>query len=51
MVTALQLRDEGVYWLVEDMGASCRVRVTKGVEMLKRLVNEPNRKVHMLDLH
>jgi hypothetical protein len=44
------LRCEGEYWLVECAGASCRVKSTKGIELLARLVGEPNREIHVLDL-
>jgi hypothetical protein len=32
------------------MGASCRVRAIKSVDMLMRLVNTPNGEVHVLEL-
>jgi hypothetical protein len=44
------LRCEGEYWLVEGRGTSCRIKSTKGVELLARLVGEPNREIHVLDL-
>ena len=44
------LRCEGEYWLVAGCGASCRIKTTKGVELLARLVGEPNREIHVLDL-
>jgi hypothetical protein len=47
---AVRLRCEGEYWLVEGCGASCRIKGTKGVEWLARLVGEPNREIHVLEL-
>jgi hypothetical protein len=46
----IQLRCEGEYWLIEGYGASRRIKATKGVELLARLVGEPNREIHVLDL-
>ncbi|HEY5948226.1 MAG TPA: hypothetical protein VIV40_22170, partial [Kofleriaceae bacterium] len=46
----VQLRCEGEYWLLEGCGASCRIKGSKGVELLARLVGEPNREIHVLDL-
>jgi hypothetical protein len=49
-VDGVQLRCEGEYWLVEGCGGSCRIKATKGVEWLARLVGEANREIHVLDL-
>jgi hypothetical protein len=46
----ITLRCEGEYWLVVGCGAQCRLKGTKGVELLARLIGEPNREVHVLDL-
>ncbi len=46
----LSLRCEGEYWLVTGLSTECRIKGTKGVEMLARLVTEPNREIHALDL-
>ena len=41
---------EGEYWLVEFDGNSVRVRDTKGMRYLARLLSEPGRELHVLDL-
>jgi hypothetical protein len=47
---ALQLRCEGEYWVVDGLGSTCRLRASRGVEMLAKLVAEPGREVHVLEL-
>ncbi|HUS31613.1 MAG TPA: AAA family ATPase [Kofleriaceae bacterium] len=47
---AATLRCEGEYWVVEWAAALCRVKATRGVEMLAKLVGEPGREFHALDL-
>lgn len=46
----LALRCEGDSWLVEGLGASCRVKASRGLEILAKLVAEPGRELHVLDL-
>jgi hypothetical protein len=41
---------EGEYWTISGFGAVCRIRSTRGVEMLSMLVNRPRREHHVLDL-
>lgn len=43
-------RREGDYWLVEFDGTSVRVRDTKGMRYLARLLADPGRELHVLDL-
>jgi hypothetical protein len=43
-------RREGEYWLVEFDGSSVRVRDTKGMHHLARLLSSPGRELHVLDL-
>jgi hypothetical protein len=44
------MRSEGELWLVEGLGTSCRLKSSRGVELLARLVREPGRELHALDL-
>lgn len=37
-------------WLVRGLGAACRTKETKGMEYLSRLLAEPGREIHVLDL-
>jgi len=46
----VRLRCEGDVWVVEGLGASCRIKASRGIEMLAKLVAEPNRELHVLDL-
>lgn len=43
-------RREGEYWLVEFDGTGVRVRDTKGMQYLARLLAAPGRELHVLDL-
>jgi hypothetical protein len=47
---ALQLRCEGDTWVLEGLGATCRLKASRGIEMLAKLVAEPGRELHVLDL-
>jgi len=49
---ALQLRfvREGEYWSIERTGRAFRLKDGKGIAMLARLVEEPGRELHVLDL-
>jgi hypothetical protein len=49
-VADVTVRRDGETWLVEGFGASCRLKASRGVEVLARLVAEPNRELHALDL-
>jgi tetratricopeptide (TPR) repeat protein len=44
------LRDEGDYWSVIFEGRVARVRDSRGLHYLSRLLNEPGREFHVLDL-
>jgi hypothetical protein len=46
----VQLRADGDVWIVEGLGVSTRVKTSRGIEMLAKLVAEPNRELHVLDL-
>ena len=48
--STLQLRCEGEYWVLEGLGATCRLKASRGIEMLAKLVADPGREVHALDL-
>ncbi len=37
-------------WLVDGLGTRCRMKESKGMEYLSRLLAEPGREVHVLDL-
>ena len=43
-------RREGEYWLIEFDRTSVRVRDTKGMQYLARLLADPGRELHVLDL-
>jgi tetratricopeptide (TPR) repeat protein len=43
-------RREGDYWLVAFEGRSVRLRDTKGIQYLARLLSSPGREVHVVDL-
>ena len=47
---SVQLRADGDTWVVEGLGASVRLKSSRGLEMLAKLVAEPNRELHVLDL-
>jgi hypothetical protein len=44
------LQREGEYWLVKGLGGSVRVKHSRGMEMLERLVSQPGRAIHSLEL-
>jgi hypothetical protein len=46
----LHLTFEGEYWTLRERGALCRVQDNRGMHMLARLVEEPGRALHVLDL-
>lgn len=47
---SVQLRVDGDTWVVEGLGTSVRLKTSRGLEMLAKLVAEPNRELHVLDL-
>ncbi|MDQ3418220.1 MAG: transcriptional regulator [Acidobacteriota bacterium] len=49
-VDANALRDEGDYWSVVFEGRVARVRDSKGLHYLSRLLTEPGREFHVMDL-
>lgn len=46
----LRLSCEGEYWVLEGLGATRRLKASRGIEMLAKLVAEPGREIHVLDL-
>lgn len=44
------LRRDGETWIVEGAGSSVRLRDSKGLRLLARLVDAPGRELHVLDL-
>jgi tetratricopeptide (TPR) repeat protein len=46
----LSFRRQGDYWTIEQDGAVCRLRDAKGLRYLHRLLAEPGREFHVLDL-
>jgi hypothetical protein len=46
----VQIVREGELWRVSGCGASVHVKASRGIEMLARLVEEPGRELHVLDL-
>jgi len=46
----LVLEDEGEYWTLRHAGALCRLRDSRGLRMLARLVASPGRDIHAIDL-
>ncbi len=49
-ITEHTFRREGDHWLVEFDGSTVRVRDSKGMGYLARLLADPGREVHVLDL-
>jgi hypothetical protein len=47
---AVRVVHEGELWLVTGFGETVRVSGSRGIEMLARLVSEPRRELHALDL-
>ncbi|MBA3462342.1 MAG: AAA family ATPase [Deltaproteobacteria bacterium] len=47
---SVQLRADGDTWVVEGLGAGVRLKSSRGLEMLAKLIAEPNRELHVLDL-
>jgi hypothetical protein len=45
-----ELRDEGEYWTITHAGTTLRLKDSLGLRYLARLVAEPDREVHVLDL-
>jgi tetratricopeptide (TPR) repeat protein len=46
----LTIEREGDVWCVEGAGARVRIKDGKGIRYLERLLNEPGRELHVLDL-
>jgi hypothetical protein len=46
----LTLVREGEYWTLRGLGALCRVRDSRGLQMLAQLLEHPGRELHVLDL-
>jgi len=49
-VTEVALTNEGEYWSIAGCGERCQLRASRGVELLARLVAEPGRELHALEL-
>lgn len=49
-VADVEMRNEGEVWFIAGLGASCRLKSSRGVELLARLITEPNRELHVLEL-
>jgi hypothetical protein len=47
---SLRMSCEGETWVLEGLGATCRLKASRGIEMLAKLVAEAGREVHVLDL-
>lgn len=41
---------EGALWVIEGCGCTARIRDARGVQMLARLIAEPGREIHALEL-
>lgn len=48
--TAIQIAREGEFWTVSGLGELCRIKDSRGIQMLARLVAAPNQEHHVLDL-
>lgn len=46
----VQLRADGETWVIDGLGTSARLKPSRGIEMLAKLIAEPNRELHVLDL-
>jgi hypothetical protein len=46
----IELVLEGEYWTVRGLGELCRIKDSRGMQMLARLVADPDRELHVLDL-
>lgn len=46
----VELELEGEYWTVRGAGEFCRVRDSRGLQMLARLVEQPGREFHVFEL-
>ncbi|HEY6876700.1 MAG TPA: AAA family ATPase [Polyangiales bacterium] len=47
---SLEIVQEGELWRVRGFGSDARVKGSRGIEMLAKLVSEPDRPLHVLDL-
>lgn len=50
VAAAVSLRRDGDTWLLQGLGETARLEDRKGVHYLERLLREPNRELHVLDL-
>jgi hypothetical protein len=46
----VQLRRDGETWVVSGRGDTCRLKDSRGLELLARLVDTPEREIHVLHL-
>ncbi len=47
---AIAIVGEGEYWTITGCGELCRIKDSRGIQMLARLVGDPGRELHVLDL-
>jgi hypothetical protein len=47
---AVAIAREGALWVIEGCGCTARIRDARGVQMLARLIAEPGREIHALEL-
>jgi hypothetical protein len=47
---ALAVTCEGEYWTVSGLGEVCRLKDSRGMQMLAKLLAEPGREIHALEL-
>jgi hypothetical protein len=46
----VELMREGEFWTVRGFGELCRIRDSRGIQMLARLTTSPRQEIHALDL-
>jgi hypothetical protein len=46
----LSVVHEGEFWTVRGFGELCRIKDSRGMQMLARLIDQPGRELHVLDL-
>jgi hypothetical protein len=46
----LSIVKEGEFWTVRGFGELCRIKDSRGMQMLARLLEQPGRELHVLDL-
>jgi AAA ATPase-like protein len=46
----IELHQEGEFWTVRGLGELCRVKDSRGIQMLAKLIATPNQELHVLEL-